>query len=77
MSRVIDESQVLDRSPFRGPVKNEIHRPHLVRHQWTFEWMAICGGDLLSLASFYLQAGFGIQPIDALVIDDLTGLPEF
>lgn len=36
MSRVIDNGQVLDDTPFCRPVEYEIHRPHLVGCQGTF-----------------------------------------
>lgn len=77
MGGIIDDRQALDAAPLCRPVEHEIHRPQLIGCLGTLQRVAIRNRNLLSLAPFHLQTRFGIEPIHALVIDDLSRLTQF
>lgn len=54
MSRLIDNGEFLDDTPFSHPVEHEIDRPDLVGCQGAFQRMPVSSHDLLKLASFHL-----------------------
>ncbi len=76
VGRVIDDRQVLDDPPLGRPVKDEVHGPYLVGRHRTLQGMTVGQRDLLALALSDLQPRLGIQALDALVVDDLTGLAQ-
>lgn len=76
VSRVIDYRQVLDAASFGRAVKDEVHRPHLVGCHRALQRMTLSQRNLLSLALPDLQPRLGIQAVDALVVDHLTGLAQ-
>ena len=76
MGGIIDHCQVLDAASFGRAVKDEVHGPYLVGRYWTLQGVTVSLRDLLAFTLPDLQSRFGIEPIDALVVDDLAGLAQ-
>lgn len=67
---------VLYHSSFRRTVKDKIHRPDLIGSTGTAKGHSLRGEDFLTLASFDLQPGCGVEALNTLMIDPLTGLAQ-
>ena len=66
MGGIIDNGQTVDDTALCCPVKDEVHRPHLIGGHGALQGMTVRNRNLLPLAPLYLQTGFGIEPIHAL-----------
>lgn len=76
MGCVIHHRQVLDAAPFSRAVKHEVHRPHLICRRWALQGMHVAQGSLFASALFHLKTRFSVEPVHALVVDDLSSLAQ-
>src|SRR5258706_6530623 len=74
--RVVDDHQALQRPSRGNPIEHEVHRPNLVRSTRTDQRLAIGDGDLLAPPPADVQLPQPIQPPDAFVVHELTGLAQ-
>ena len=65
-------SQALDAAPLSRAVEHKVHGPHRVNCCGALQRMSVAYWNFFTPALLHLQAGFDIQAVYALVVDDAS-----
>ena len=76
MRGVIEDGQALDGAAIGHPIEYKIHRPDFVRPSGTYQWLPIGYRHLLASSPSNLQALFGIESFNPLVLHSPSSLAE-
>ena len=73
---IIHDRQALHHASIGGPVEHEVSGPHVVGSLRAHQGLSVGHGDLLPPSPSDLQLGFGVQALDAFMVDPMNGLSQ-